>query len=129
MAQPASFVSLTSSRRPRTSPGRRAAPLEYSDIRRLTKSVGGQRVQATPNTQPRPTTPAEVAQARVFEELLEAEWNELAHHVATAADGRPDDNSGSSWELGYVHARLSEIRQLLQALRGRFPDAVPDSNR
>jgi hypothetical protein len=77
--------------------------------------------------------PAEVAQARVFEGLLQAEsaeLHELAHHISVGGgDQRPAHNSSApSWDLLQIRARLDEVQNLLQALRGRFPHQLPDSD-
>jgi hypothetical protein len=81
---------------------------------------------------PRPVTPAEVAQARVFERLLQAEsaeLHELAHRIPVAADRQLDnDRSGQSWDLVQIRARMDEVQRLLQALRGRFPQ-LPNTER
>ena len=65
-----------------------------------------------------PTLPAEIAQARVFERLLQAEGaelRELAHRLAS------DEQSG---DLTQLHARIDEVDGLLRALQGRFPHSV-----
>jgi hypothetical protein len=80
---------------------------------------------------PRPVTPAEVAQARVFERLLQAEsaeLHELAHRIPGAADQQLDtDRSASSWDLMQLRVRMDEVQRLLQGLRGRFPHQLPES--
>jgi hypothetical protein len=82
---------------------------------------------------PRPVNPAEVAQARVFERLLQAECaelQELAHRMAGAGDQPSDlDSSVPSWDLMQIRARIDEVQCLLQALRGRFPHPLPESDR
>jgi hypothetical protein len=81
---------------------------------------------------PRPVTPAEVAQARVFERLLQAEsaeLHELAQRIPRPADRQLDsDASASSWDLVQIRTRLDEVQRLLQALRGRFPQ-LPGAER
>jgi hypothetical protein len=134
MVQPAnSSVSLALSRRPRNSRGRWAAPAEYNDARVVPKTVSGHRTLAAASVMPRPVKPAEVAQARVFEILLQAEsaeLHELAHRVAAAADQQLDnDSSAPSWDLMQIRTRLDEVQRLLQALRGRFPHQLPNSDR
>ena len=134
MVQPAnSSISLALSRRPRNGRGRWAAPAEYNDPRVIKKTVSGHRTLAAASVLPRPVTPAEVAQARVFESLLQAEsaeLHELAHRIAGAADHQPDtDRSAPSWDLMQVRARMEEVQGLLQALHGRFPHQFPDADR
>jgi hypothetical protein len=69
---------------------------------------------------------AEIAQARVFERLLQAESTELQELAARATDERSDSSDTDSvGELTQVRARLDEIYRLLRALRGRFPHAAP----
>ena len=77
----------------------------------------------------RPAQPAEIAQARVFERLLQAECaelQELAHRIAQQSD--PHD-SRPSGELTQIRAHIDEVRGLLRALQGRFPHSVPDGDR
>lgn len=65
-----------------------------------------------------PTPPAEIAQARVFERLLQAEGIELRELAHGLAD---DQDSG---ELTQINARIDEVDNLLRALRGRFPHSA-----
>lgn len=79
-----------------------------------------------------PAQSAEIAQARVFERLLRAErteLEELAHRIArtTARPAESDAELGD--DLAQVRARLGEIRGLLRALQGRFPDSASDPGR
>lgn len=137
MAQPVeSTVSLSLSRRPRSSRERWAAPVEYSTVsdgRVSPKTVAGHGTAPAVSAPPRPVQPAEVAQARVFERLLQAEYanlDELAHRLAGAVDQQPDhDGAPSPWDLMQIRARIDEVQRLLQELRGRFPHPVPDSDR
>jgi hypothetical protein len=81
----------------------------------------------------RPAQPAEIAQARVFERLLQAECaelQELAHRMAGDKYQQPQhEDSGPSEELTQVRARIDEVHGLLRALQGRFPHSVPDGDR
>ena len=81
----------------------------------------------------RPPQPAEIAQARVFERLLQAECaelQELAHRIAGDKYQQPEPNdSRPSGELTQIRARIDEVHDLLQALQGRFPRPVPDGDR
>jgi hypothetical protein len=134
MAQPAnSSASLALSRRPRNSRGRWAAPAEYNDARIVPKPVSGRRTLAAASVLPRPVKAAEVAQARAFESLLQAEsveLHELAHRVAGGVDQHLDpDSSAPAWDLMQIRARMDEVQRLLQALRMRFPHQLPDSER
>jgi hypothetical protein len=80
----------------------------------------------------RPAQPAEIAQARVFERLLQAECaelQELAHRMAGNQHQQPEpDDSRPSGELE-IRARIDEVHGLLRALQGRFPHSVPDGYR
>jgi hypothetical protein len=80
----------------------------------------------------KPAQPAEVAQARVFERLLQAECAELqdlAHRVAADDSQQPgSDDSRPSGELSQIRARLDEVDGLLRALAGRFPHSAPDGD-
>lgn len=134
MVQPVnSSLSLALSRRPRNSRVAWAAPAEYGDARAPVKAVNGRRTLAAASAISRPVTPAEVAQARAFEILLQAEsaeLHELAHRVTGAGDNRLDTGSSApSWELMQIRTRMDEVQRLLQALRGRFPHQLPNSNR
>jgi len=81
----------------------------------------------------RPPQPAEIAQARVFERLLQAECaelQELAHRMAGDKYQQPEPNdSRLSGELTQIRARIDEVHNLLRALQGRFPRPVPDGDR
>jgi hypothetical protein len=81
----------------------------------------------------RPAAPAEIAQARVFERLLQAECaelQELAHRIAGDKYRQPEpDDSRPSGELTQIRARIDEVHGLLRALQGRFPHSMPDGDR
>jgi hypothetical protein len=70
----------------------------------------------------RPVNAADMAQARLFDDILErenAELHQRAAKIAASCDGGnpcPD-------ELRRIHARITEVRRLLDALRDRFPPA------
>ncbi len=95
--------------------------------RPLARSVTGSPAFSGPNMLPRLVAqPAEIAQARVFERLLQAEsadLRELAHRIA--ADEQHDDARPSE-ELTQIRTRIDEVDGLLQALRGRFPHPAPE---
>jgi hypothetical protein len=38
------------------------------------------------------------------------------------------DSSAPSWDLMQIRARIEEVQRLLQALRGRFPHPLPESD-
>ena len=74
-----------------------------------------------------PAQSAEIAQARVFEKLLQAERSELLE-LARSTDEMPDSGDAySAASRAQIGARLDEIHGLLRALRGRFPHAASDS--
>ena len=114
--------SLAMSRRPR-------------DLARtLPRTIGGSPGFSARSVLPRrPAQPAEIAQARVFERLLQAECAELhdlAHRMAGGKHLRPEsDDSRHSGELTQILARIDEIDGLLRALQVRFPHSVPDGDR
>jgi hypothetical protein len=66
---------------------------------------------------------ADLAQARIFIDILQPELAELqalaARVEARAQQQRPDDNM----QLSRMQARLNEVRELLAALEYRFPTA------
>ena len=114
--------SLALSRRPRHA------------ARTLPRTIIGSRAFSAASVLPRrPAQPAEVAQARVFERLLQAECAELhdlAHRMAGGKHLRPEsDDSRPSGELTQILARIDEIDGLLRALQVRFPHSVPDGDR
>lgn len=81
----------------------------------------------------RPAQPAEIAQARVFERILQAESAELQELAIRMAAGKyqqpePDD-SRPPGQLTQLRARIDEVNGLLRALQGRFPHSVPDGDR
>jgi hypothetical protein len=102
--------------------------------RALPRTIDGSRAFSAASVLPRrPAQPAEIAQARVFERLLQtecAELQELAQRVAGAKDQRsaPDD-SRPSGDLTQIRARLDEVHGLLQALQRRFPHSMLDRDR
>jgi hypothetical protein len=73
----------------------------------------------------RPAPPAEVAQARLFEGILQAEFAELhqrAYHMSGSLDRqRGVDSHQPCRDLLRIHERMDEVHRLLLALRGRFP--------
>jgi len=97
------------------------------------RTINGSRAFSAASVLPRrPAQPAEIAQARVFEGLLQAECaelQELAHRMAGAKDQRPEpDDSRPSGGLTQIRARIDEVHGLLQALQGRFPHSRPDGD-
>lgn len=134
MVQPAhSSASLAMSRSPRNGRGPWAAPAGYTDARVPAKTTGGSRTLAAASVISRPVTAAEVAQARAFENLLQAEsaeLNALTRRVAGAADQQlATDGSAPTWDLMQLRVRMDEVQRLLQALRGRFPRQLPETTR
>jgi len=114
--------SLALSRRPRDT------------TRGLPKTISGSAASSASSVLPRrPAQPAEIAQARVFERLLQAECaelQELAHRMAGNQYQQPEpDDSRPSGELTQIRARIDEVHGLLRALQGRFPHSVPDGDR
>jgi len=81
----------------------------------------------------RSAPPAEIAQARVFQGLLQAECaelQELALRMAGAKAPRTEpDDSRQSEDLTQIRARIDEVRELLQALQDRFPHSLPEGDR
>jgi hypothetical protein len=97
-------------------------------------TISGSRAFSAVSVLPRrPAEPAEIAQARVFEGLLQAECaelQELARRVAGAKHQRAEpDDSRQSGDLTQIRARIDEVRELLQALQERFPRSLPDGDR
>ena len=101
--------------------------------RMLPRTINASRALSAASVLPRPPQPAEIAQARLFEGLLQAECAELqalAHRMAGDQYQQPKPaNCGPSEELTQIRARIDEVHGLLEALRGRFPHSVPDSDR
>jgi hypothetical protein len=73
----------------------------------------------------RSVPPAEVAQARLFEDILQAEVAELeqlARRFAGSRDRQPElDSHEVAGDLLQIYERIEEIHRLLHALYGRFP--------
>jgi hypothetical protein len=101
--------------------------------RTLPKSIIGSPPLRAARVLRRPPQPAEIAQARVFEQLLQAECaelQELAHRVSGDKYQQPDrDDARPFVELTQIRARIDEVHGLLQALQGRFPRSAPDGDR
>lgn len=125
--------SLALTRRPRSGRDRWAAPVDHNAARVHPNTANGHRAREAASVLPRPVQPAEVAQARMFEALLQAECaelKELAHRIAGALDQLPDsDSSQPTPDLMQIRARIDEVHGLLQALQGRFPHFHPDVDR
>lgn len=101
------------------------APAGRRDRNSVPRPTSGHPMLGTTDTLERRVEPAEVAQARLFERILQAESAEL-HHLAYRIVGplhrRPalNGHEPARYLLG-IHARIEEIQCLLQALRCRFP--------
>jgi hypothetical protein len=119
-AQPSGSLAL--SRRPRDAARTRPRTI-----------IGSRAFNAASVLPRRPAQPAEIAQARLFERLLQAECAELqalAQRMAGAKDQRPEpDDSRPSGDLAQIRARVDEVHGLLRALQGRFPHTAPDGDR
>ena len=114
--------SLALSRRPRDT------------ARTLPRTIIGSPAFSAASVLPRqPAQPAEIAQARVFERLLQAECaelQELALRMAGDKYQQPEpDDSRPSGELTQIRARIDEVHRLLRALQERFPRSSPDGDR
>ncbi len=101
--------------------------------RTLSKAIIGSPAFSAASVLRRPPQPAEIAQARVFERLLQAECaelQELAHRLAGDKYQQSDpDDSRPYLELAQIRTRIDEVHALLRALQGRFPRSLPDGNR
>ena len=73
-----------------------------------------------------PAQSAEIAQARVFEKLLQAERTELQELARTPAARTSSGDPDSAESRAQIRARLDEIHRLLRALQGRFPHPASD---
>jgi hypothetical protein len=83
----------------------------------------------------RPVRPAELAQARSFEVILQAEFARL-DHLANGTAGplerlKPADTGSAQLhrDLTQIHARIDEVRRLLDALQNRFLHVRLDNDR
>lgn len=81
-------------------------------------------LRAVGKAKTRPVNEADVAQARVFEEILQREIAGLEQLVASVAARRDQRNACAtlqpSDELARLRGRLAEAQRLLTALRHRF---------
>ena len=98
------------------------------------RTINGSRAFSAASVLPRRSAqPAEIAQARVFEGLLQAECaelQELAHRMTGDKYQQPEpDGVRSSGELTQIRARIDEVHRLLRALQERFPRSSPDGDR
>ena len=89
-------------------------------------ALSRQRAQAPAGQ--RPPHPADLAQSRLFEALLLDDIDELEDRVATAErrwlrrrDRKTDDAETLPHDLKQLRHRITEARQLLDALHARFP--------
>lgn len=110
--------------------GRLTAPVGSRDSHTVSEPTCSPPTLAATDTLERRVEPAEVAQARLFEGTLQAEFVELhhiAHRMAGPLHGQPDLNGHEPARyLLRIQARINEIQCLLQALRGRFPHSWYD---
>ena len=70
----------------------------------------------------RPSSAGDIAQARIFDDILQdeiAELQELATAINACAADR--DEPRHNKELQRVNARINEVLRMLDALRDRFP--------
>jgi hypothetical protein len=81
-----------------------------------------------PRSRERPPHPADLAQSRLFEALLLDDIDELEDRVATAErrwqrrrERKADDVETQPHDLKQLRQRITEARQLLDALYERFP--------
>jgi hypothetical protein len=75
-----------------------------------------------------PMEPAEVAQARLFEEILQAQFTRLNERATRMA--RPLDRRGEPpRDVMNAYAHLGEIERLREALRVRFLSPGSDDRR
>lgn len=116
-----------------------AHPMESSEFLALTNRPTGDRVRRlatverrdgrlpvkATNVLERSVTPAEVAQARLFEDILQAEdaeLKQLAYRLAGSLDRQPElESHDVARDLRRIHERIEEVHRLLDALHGRFP--------
>ena len=124
--QAAEYGPLTVFPKPKGSEGRWATPQQVQfDGTSSVPQNGDQTVEAD-DPLARPVKPAELAQAQVFEIMLQAEFarlSELANRMAGPRDRLRSSGGGtgeSHLELREIHARIDEVRRLLNALRDRF---------
>jgi hypothetical protein len=112
--KPSEFLVLTN--RPTSDRVRRFATVEHRDGRLSVKAT---------NVRERSVTPAEVAQARLFEGILQAEVAELeqlAYRLAGSQDRQPElDSREPTSDLLRIDEHIDEVHRLLQALHCRFP--------
>lgn len=87
-------------------------------------ALEGGRREAAAGSRVQPTKPAELAQARAFEKILQVEFahlNELAAHLVEHRTPAPDACADAQCrDLAQLHERVEEVRHLLRALRDRF---------
>jgi hypothetical protein len=62
----------------------------------------------------------DIAQARIFDDILQGEIAEL-HELAAALEARGADEPRHNKERRRVNARINEVLRMLDALRDRFP--------
>ncbi|MGH3552162.1 MAG: hypothetical protein ACRDT5_06100 [Mycobacterium sp.] len=132
MAQPVeSSGFLASPHRPASDRRPWIAPVEHNGGPALPKATNGHRTLGATDMLARPVKPAEVAQARLFAGILQAEFAQLHHladRMAGSLDRQPDvDSHPPSRDLLRIHARIDEVHRLLQALQGRFPQPQWDA--
>ncbi|MCV7398719.1 hypothetical protein H7K24_00930 [Mycobacterium fragae] len=97
------------------------AAVEHNSGSILPKATNGHRIDMLA----RAVQPAEVAQARLFEGILQAEFAELtqlAYRMAGSLDRQPGaEPTEPPRDLLRIRERMNEVHRLIQALQGRFP--------
>ena len=90
----------------------------------LPKPPNVRRIRSAADLAPRAVTPADTAQARFFEAVLEGEIVELRGLVKSMTSRWPAGGTGEHRPpetLTELAARIGELDRLLKALRDRFP--------
>ena len=115
---------LTVFHRPKSNGRRWATPQQFQLDDASSVPQNGDQMTEADDLLARPIKPAELAQAQVFEMMLQAEFarlSELANRMAGSRDRLRSCGTGESHrELREIHARIDEVRRLLNALRDRF---------
>lgn len=124
MTQPMKSATLASSRQVIDRDPRGRVTIRMREHPSPARSPGRRRMFAAENGPPRQINPADAAQARLFETILQVEIAQLQQLAAVLNSGCGEESfyAGRPPEtLSELRDRIADVHQLLQRLRDRFP--------
>lgn len=124
MTQPLKSATLEPSRQAIDRAAHDRVTIRMREHPSLTRSATGSRGFTAENGVRRQVNPADAAQARLFETILQVEIAQLQQLVAVLNSGCGEDSFSDlrpPETLSELRARIEDVHRLLQRLRDRFP--------